>query len=367
MRAISEEAWKLVHVHGRTKDSDRPTLFWTGSGVELAVKATSLSVRLYTDYSMYEQYVTILVNGAFIARTCLRQGDNEITILRNMNPENVYRVRIMKDTLPPDGLDEGYIDVLDILTDGELVPFESRPNRILFIGDSITCGEGALGAKQENDWVSMLFSSYLNYSYLTAEALNAEYQAIAQSGWGIYCGYNNDVTSSMPSVYTKICGLLEGPEVTRRGAHEEYDFDEFQPEVIVLSLGTNDTGAFDMEPWTDPDTGVQYKQYKLADGTFEKESVQRFVDASVAFLELLRSKHPHAHILWVYGMIGHLLEPHMLDALERYQRKSGDENCSYLRLPETTDETVGSRMHPGYLAHLEVSKVLATRLREFMK
>ncbi len=367
MTSITKDAWDLVKVHGRTKKGERPTLFWTGSGIELNVKASQLSLVLEASYNTYEQYVTILVNGAMVSRVCLTKGTHEIAVLRNMNRETVYNVRLIRDVLPPAGDWNNYIDVVDILTDGELLPVEERPHKLVFIGDSITCGEGCMGAKQDMDWVSMYFSGYQNYTYMTAEAVDAEYQVVAQSGWGIHSGWDNNVRTAVPKYYTKVCGWLTGDEIEKRGALEEYDFSEFVPDVVVLNLGTNDASAFDQPAWVEPDTGIAYKQEKREDGTYEEASKKRFADDAIAFLKTLREKHPTAHILWVYGMLGTPLEPVMKETLEAYKEQTGDTNCSYLQLPDTTDETVGSRMHPGYLSHLAASKVLVPRIKELLK
>ncbi len=366
MHSITEEQWKQVKVHGRTAHMERPVLYWTGSGIELNVKASQLSLVLKSSYATYEQYVTILVNGAMVSRVCLEHGSHVVPVLRNMNRETVYNIRLIRDVLPPAGDLNNYIEVSDILMDGELFPVEERPHKLVFVGDSITCGEGCIGAKQDMDWVSMYFSGYQNYTYMTAEAVDAEYQVVAQSGWGIYSGWDNNVNCSVPKYYTKVCGWLSGDEVEKRGAKEEYDFTEFVPDVVVLNLGTNDASAFEQPAWVDPETGIAYKQEKLADDTYEASSTKRFANAATAFLKTLREKHSTAHILWVYGMLGTPLEPVIKETLEAYKKETGDTNCSYLQLPDTTDETVGSRMHPGYLSHLAASKVLAVRLRELL-
>ena len=46
------------------------------------------------------------------------------------------------------------------------------------MGDSITSGEGAIGAKPEEDWVGAFFSAENHYGRLTADALGAEYRCI---------------------------------------------------------------------------------------------------------------------------------------------------------------------------------------------
>jgi hypothetical protein len=52
------------------------------------------------------------------------------------------------------------------------------------VGDSITSGEGTVGAVYEEDWISAFFSAENTYPRMVADALSAEYRVISQSGWG---------------------------------------------------------------------------------------------------------------------------------------------------------------------------------------
>ena len=56
--------------------------------------------------------------------------------------------------------------------------------RLEFVGDSITSGEGTVGAVYEEDWISAFFSAENTYPRMVADALSAEYRVISQSGWG---------------------------------------------------------------------------------------------------------------------------------------------------------------------------------------
>ena len=93
---------------------------------------------------------------------------------------------------------------------GEFLPLPEPQYRLEFVGDSITSGEGAIGAKPEEDWVGAFFSAENHYGRLTADALGAEYRCISQSGWGIVTGWDNDVRHVMPPYYTQVCGVAMG-------------------------------------------------------------------------------------------------------------------------------------------------------------
>jgi hypothetical protein len=50
--------------------------------------------------------------------------------------------------------------------------------------------------------------------------------------------------------------------------------------------------------------------------------------------------------------------------MEEYMKESGDQRVEYLSLPNTDDETIGARFHPGVKAHAKAAKVLAERIKE---
>lgn len=366
MRKINESEWNMVRVHGRTDGSRPVTLFYSGSAVECNVKAANLTVKLNAAYEYFDIWLTVFIDGAMVSRRMLEKGEQTITLFRRMNPDKVKNVRIVRETeaIPDDTMH--YLQVLDFETDGEFLPVEKKEFMIEFIGDSITTGEGTYGAKCEEDWIPMFFSAYHNYAYMTAQAVNADYRVISKGGFGIYSGWDNNVTCTIPKVYGKVCGLLHGAANEAVGAQKDYDFTREPADVVVFHLGTNDYSAFTQKPWVNPETGITYQQKLLADGTVEPESGARFLEAALKALKDIRQKNPQAYILWIYGMLGDGLKPLILEALSEYRKETGDGRISYLDLPNTTEETVGSRFHPGYPAHREAVKVLVPELKKIL-
>lgn len=52
-------------------------------------------------------------------------------------------------------------------------------------------------------------------------------------------------------------------------------------------------------------------------------------------------------------MIGHELSPIIKEAVENYKKESKDLNVSFLELPDTSEEQMGSLQHPGK-SHMNV-------------
>ncbi|WP_067619845.1 SGNH/GDSL hydrolase family protein [Alicyclobacillus acidiphilus] len=356
-----------VKVLGRTTGSLTPlTLFWTASGIELNVDGSELWIEVEADYGQYEPWIAMLNNGALVSRQMLTAGRQWLCVFRGMNPDNVKHVRIVKELQAMSGDPDCLLQIHGVKCDGAFFPVEERPLKIEFIGDSITSGEGAVGAKAESDWIPMWFSAVHSYPEMTANELNAEYRVISQSGWGVLTSWDNNPNANIPDGYEKVCGLLSGTRNQALGALDAYDFTLWQPDVVIVNLGTNDAGAFHNPAWIDPVTGEAYKQRLHEDGTYCEEDLGKFVAAAERFLVKLRACNQHAHIVWAYGMIGIPLMPAIYRAVDRYQQKTGDRRVSVFQLPNTTAETVGARNHPGTLAHQKAASELADYIRTIL-
>ncbi len=120
------------------------------------------------------------------------------------------------------------------LDGGELLtgffPEKNGP-KLLFFGDSITCGYGVLGGP--NTVYTVRDEDVTRcYAYIAAKLLNSEFQIIAASGHGMYVDYLRDRERNVPVMFP-----VTAYHVDKEAA---YDFGEFVPDVCVINLGTND-------------------------------------------------------------------------------------------------------------------------------
>jgi len=293
-------------------------------------------------------------------------GRHWLCVFRAMNENTIKNVRIVKDVQAMSGDQLCSMQIHAVKFDGKFLPVVEKKYKFEFIGDSITSGEGAIGAKAEEDWIPMWFSALINYSAMTAEAMNAEYRIISQSGWGLLTGWDNNPHANIPEYYDKVCGLLTGEKNENLGAFKENDFTSWQPDVVIVNLGTNDSGAFNSPQWRDEVTGETCKQRLNDDGTFNEEDLEAFKEAAVQFLTKLRKYNKKAHIIWAYGMLGMPMMAAVYHAIDVYTKKTGDKKVSVIELPNTTEETLGARSHPGMLSHENSAKVLTTYIKEIL-
>lgn len=352
---------------GRTTGEVSPlTLFWTGSGLELNVKASELWVEVEADYDAYEPWMSIVINGAYVSRRMLNKGKEWICLFRGMNPDVVKNVKVLKEVQAMSDDLAHCMQIHGLRIDGSFEKVEDRPYKIEIIGDSITSGEGSMGATIEEDWISMWFSTQNNYARMTADAVNADLHIISQSGWGLFRSWDNNPYHVLPPYYEKVCGILQGEKNKALGALNDYDFESWQPDVIVINLATNDACAFTTPEWIDEKTGKGYKMRINEDGSYHKEDLVSIQKAMGDFLAKLRKYNPDAYLIWGFGMLGTGLWETVKEGVELYKKQSGDQKVMSLLLPDTTEETFGARQHPGVKVHEAASKVLAEKINELL-
>ena len=357
-----------VRALGRHTGRAPLTLFWTASGIELEFTGTELWVDFFADYTALEPWVSVELNGAWIARFAVNPGASRMCLFRGMAPGTPKHLRLLKDVQV---VHEDPAHLLQITgleyAGGSFLPLPEPRMRLEFVGDSITSGEGAIGAVQEEDWVGAFFSAENHYARMTADALGAEYRCISQSGWGIVASWENNPTHTLQPYYTQVCGVAAGARNAALGAQQPNDFAAWQPDAVIFNLGTNDNGAFDRPPWTDPATGKEYKLRLLPDGRFHPEDAQRIADGVQAFLALARAKNPQALLVWCIGMLGDRILPVLQQGVAQYQAAAQDARVYLLELPETTPATVGARQHPGVESHRAAAAVLTEFLRQHLQ
>lgn len=354
-----------IHKNGRGRIvNGRFPMFYTASGIEFMIKCSELWIELSSDYYGHEPWISVLLNDVRISRMMVPAGKQKFCVLHNMNPNGIKRVRISKDTQAMKDDTGHFLSIDAIYTDGEFAPYVERELKLEFIGDSITSGEGLIGAKTEEEWVSCFFDSVYHYGNLTATKLNAEFRVLSQSGWGVISGWDNSPSLSIPEIYDYTCASNLSEDGKKFGALEQHDFNSWQPDFLIINLGTNDNSAFYNPEWVSPDGKVKHKLRLTEDGQKHPDDVKRFEDGIIAFLKQVRQNNSNATIIWCYGVLGCDIEPNILNGINRYQEQTGDNRVSYLHFPSMTEEQCGARWHPGPLAHQMMSDLLVEKIKE---
>jgi len=218
--------------------------------------------------------------------------------------------------------------------------------KIEFIGDSITCGYGVDDEDRDHHFKTSTEDATKAYAYKTAMALDADYSLVSYSGNGIISGYTDNGTRQtsqlVPAVYKKFAkswGSYDMFSVQEL----DWDFSQFQPDYIVINLGTNDAS------------------YTKGD----QERIQEYIDGYVDFLSTVRENNPKAHIICSLGVMGTDLYPAVEKAAAAYTEKTGDTNLSTFKFTVQDGNKNGyaADWHPTAASH----DIAAAELTEYIK
>ncbi len=359
---------KNIAVLGRhTVTNDKVNLFWTASGIEFNISASELWVTFISDYNVSEPWISIEINGSVISRMMLTRGEHTVCIFRNMSAEGIKRIRILRDSQAMAFDEKCILQVVSVTHDGVIHKPESKTYKFEFIGDSITSGEGLFGASSDMDWTPMFMGAFNSYAVKTSDNFNAEFRVISQSGWGIVSSWDNNPHNTIPGHYKQICAMIQGKYSTMLGASKTNNFLIWQPDVIVINLGSNDHGALEAPEWRDINTGEVFKQEADGVGKPTDRTVQNIKLAVEIFLSEIRLYNLKAHIIWAYGMIDRSYIPLLQKAVEIYKTKHKDNKVSFCRLSAMSNSSVGSRKHPGILCHAKAAETLSHCIKEILK
>lgn len=236
----------------------------------------------------------------------------------------------------------------EVKNDISIIKTPARPHRMEVIGDSITCGYGNEGVLNKDTFTTSQENPEEAYAVLTANALNADYQLVAWSGIGVITNWvPEDVNEPleeilMPELYPyrdrRLCERL-GLSLA------EWDAAQYEPELVVLHLGTNDDSYVRKIP----------------------ERQAYFAEKYYAFLEEIHRKNPQAAILCTLGVLGQNLCEEEEKQMARFAVAHPDVKTAYLVLPEQDEvDGIGADFHPSKRTHQKTAALLTQKIKEFM-
>ena len=352
MKYILDE--KNVKLLGRTMlIGENLWMAWSATGVEFEFEGKQLSVSILggkaaTDFSVDNCFakIGIYVNDIRVTTDLVRQPKKTYEIL-NSDVEHKIKVRILKLSEAP----MSTIGIAPIVTEGKITPVEKAAHLIEFIGDSITCGYGVDDLDLRNTFSTATEDVTKGYAYLTAKELGLDANIISCSGYGVLSGYTGDpqiqnTAELLPPYYEKMGFSRDCFEGGLSPQDVDWDFSKFQPELVVLNLGTNDH-SFCQE--------IQ-------------ERWELFIQRYTSFLGMIRRNNPEAMILCVYGVMEDRIAPMVEKAVEMYREQSGDTRISYLYItPDDGSRGYAVDFHPAPATHAIASEKVVDRIKKLIK
>ncbi len=317
-------------------------LGWSGSFIEFLTDTRLLSLLLCSDTSAPEEdllpRVAVYVDDLTTPVRIITLRFPEIRIALPVSDGQVLRtVRIMRLTESAFGL-AGIRD-LQLDPGAHIQPTPSKPHRIEFIGDSITCGYG-IEAFSPATFTTLTENPVSAYAVLTANALNADYSLVAWSGIGVVSSWVEASVQEpnqnllMSRLYPYHClRLAENLHMDP----EPHDFVSDPVDLAVINLGTNDSS------WT---RGIP-------------ERVNCFASAYYDFLEMVHTFRPNTPVLCILGTMGQDLYDVMEKTVSHFHSSHPKADIYSLRMPvQQPEHGLGADGHPTPQTH----RIAADRL-----
>ncbi len=326
-------------------------LGYSASFVEFSFRGTKAEAEFITDRldwpDIHRAWVAVFVNGAEepAKRFQLTKERERVVLFESEQPQKIT-LRIMKYSEAAFGA----VGIASVNVEGELLlPPPEKKLKIEVIGDSITCGYGIEGIVDKDTFTTAQENPWNAYGCRIARALNAEFSLISWSGNGIISHYVEETVNEprndealMPELYR----YEDFSADLRRGKNrKDYilrDFAAYQPQLMIINLGTND--------------GSYTRNIPARD--------RAFVNGYVKFLREIREVNPAAVILCTVGLMRTETNELVAEAVERVNA-FGDRKVFFKEafLQNGDVDGIGADWHPTEATQ----KKFAEYLLKFMK
>lgn len=247
-------------------NSDNSLLFgFPGVTVKAEVIGKSLTVDLQS--STGNSWIDVIVDEG--APTAVKITDQLQSIeLFNFAEDAKHTVEIIHRTENW----QGQITLKQFTLNGE--EFLAAPllpkRKMLVLGDSVTCGEAidrVTGEEKNSRW----WNARESYGMLTAKSLNAQVNLVCWGGRGLVRSWNGKMDDANLTDFYEFSVGDNDPVM-------KWDHTQYQPDLIVSAIGTND----------------------FSQGIPERET---YVTAYVKLINKLLTNHPQSHIALTEGAI----------------------------------------------------------------
>ncbi len=295
---------------------------WTGVTAVVRFKGKYLEMR-YQDSGT--NYVNVWVDKEPCAEPdCVLTlgGSAVVPVVENLKKEE-HTVYIQKRT---EG-EQGKITLEEFITDGSFMQARDlKERKLLFIGDSYTCGYGTEASGRDEPFRASEENPSLTYAAIVGRYFNADVVTVSHSGRGVVRNYADAGGLTMPGKYAHVFDSEEGSSPLWKAS-------AYVPSLVVIYLGTNDFSV-----------GKQPSMGSWCAGYSD-------------LLRQIRADFPSAPILCLASKADEKMAAYVEEAV----RRSGISNVHWSAvhssaLNDTSD--LGASWHPNYSGHRKVASVL---------
>jgi hypothetical protein len=279
-----------------TTDSSAPHCGWQGCAIVVNFEGVGIGVTLESGSTT--EYFRAIIDDDHLGSTKFRVDPvAKLYPLAAGLADGVHKLEIVKETFQGSN---AVFSGFQLRGSGLVEPPEAPARRIEFYGDSNLAGYSL--ESEQNEGGAELIGTHFGYAGITARMFGAEYHNISFSGSRI---------STLHEVYNLVDWYDDS---------NTWDFDQFEPDVVVMNVGANDAGR---------PRGAVLSDYD-------------------DFLDDMRKVHPDAHIVLYNAWGWDFDEPANYTNLVVEGRK--DDNLSVATFPWVFEQWHGCEADHGGMA-----------------
>lgn len=323
-----------IQIIGRVDRSDPARVRIAYPGVTLRFRFTGDLVVAQLSSDRDDAYVTTIVEGGKPQVHHMVKGPNEIEISATDLGPGPHTVQVVKRTEPWQGILT--FEGIRLGTGAVLVDPPALPQRkLLFIGDSVTCGAGVdnwPACPTENNRHS---NGYDAYGMVLGRRLDAQSELVCMGGHGIvrdYLGRRNVLNAPQ---FFNYAIPADDPALQAK-----WNDDGWTPDAVVISLGTNDWNLQKTDPLTE----------------------EEFVGKYVGLVRDVRTPYPHAWIVLTQGSI--VGDPVLSQWVQETVKRMNDPRVVWFASRHFPGSTCDA--HPDKVQHLEIADDFEAELRKLL-
>ena len=334
-----------VKIIGRFyQDKNITWIVHSGSAIEFYLTGNKAEILLLGDSTIYSDIdlrprFAIYINEELFLDSLMNELELNVKLLENEEQKKVKIKIMLLSENKYGGIGIKHINVYSCTNNNIIEPTEKKNISIEFIGDSMTCAYGVEGKDQNEHFKTSTENFSKSYAYLASQILNVDYSSVSYSGYGVVSGYSQGEKNSeeIVSLYYKNIGRHENYQ-------GEWDFEKYKNDIIFVNLGANDYN------------------YILTD---QENRNDEFIQEYIKFIDLVKKCNPDSIIICTVGNIGN---NEIFKLIESAVKIYNDEKVTTFELPpQYAEDGYGSDWHPSVASQERFSKIVADKLKEFIK
>lgn len=317
----------------------------SGSGVEFDcmgeyVKFTLLCEDAESLRNNHRPRIAVFADGELVIDTVLNSSSETFTVdLEEYSFNAVIKIIKLSESM------YSSFGVGEIETYGkrDIKPTQKKELSIEFIGDSLTAGFGVDETRTNADFSTATEDFTKTYAYLTAKELDANYSAVAFSGYGVLSGYTKSHLNSEDTIFSVYEKAITNKKFEMQAALDTW-YGEESNDIVVINLGTNDASY-------------------CVNGERRKAFTEKYEE----LLSLVRKYNSDAFIICALGDVNNSMYPYIKQAVENFRQRESDLKitCTVLNYNMAENGSV-IQGHPSFAAHQAAAAELTALIENIL-